>query len=229
MSSSFWDTPAARSDGMYRAEDFEVASYRLMVEQVLYHSDRNSKTAYQIVERYERNVRDALAPLGVDVHVNRQLRYAYAIPRHAKTGTATVQQTVFALVLRLIYEDCAKVGDSTDDGEVICDLVELAEKYKILTGRDLGGRGELEALMRTMKRWGIARVATEDDDVGEEGLADQPFAVVIRPAIVDLLGETALQRLSHWNAPEGPKDDVPESGALAQDGSNDSINDLEAA
>jgi len=199
MSNSPWENLAARSNGLHAVEDFEAATYRLVVEQVLYHADRGSRTAYYVVERYERDIKDALAPLGVDVHVNRQLRYAYAIPRHGKSGNATIQQTVFALVLRMAYEDSAKVGDLTDDGEVICDLVELEEKYRMLTGRELPGKSELDSLIRNMRRWGIARLSTEQDNIGEEGLLDQPYAIVIRPAIVDILGETALQRLSQWH------------------------------
>lgn len=204
MSNAYWEILAARSNGMHVPADFEAAAYRMVTEQVLYHADRASKGAYHLVERYERDIRDALEPLGVDVRVNRQLRYVYAIPRHGKSGGATTQQTVFALVLRMVYEDGAKVGDLNDDGEVICDLIELEEKYRILTGRELPTKGELDALMRSMKRWGIARLSTENDDIGEEGLVDQPYAIVIRPAIVDILGETALQRLSQWQGASIP-------------------------
>lgn len=204
MNNQYWENLAARSNGLHIAEDFEAAAYRLVVEQVLYHADRGSKTHYYVVERYERDIKEALAPLGVNVQVNRQLRYAFAIPRHGKSGSATIQQTVFALVLRMFYEEGAKLGDLTDDGEVICDLIELAEKYRILTGRELPGKSELDALMRSMKRWGIARVSNEQDDVDAEALADQPYAVVIRPAIVDILGETALQRLSQWHGTPAP-------------------------
>lgn len=217
MSSSPWENLAARSNGLHVIDDFEAASYRLAVEQVLYHADRGSRTAYYVVERYERDIKDALAPLGVDVHVNRQLRYAYAIPRHGRSGNATTQQTVFALVLRMVYEDSAKVGDLTDDGEVICDLLELDEKYRMLTGRELPGKGDLDSLIRNMRRWGIARLSTEQDDIGEEGLRDQPYAIVIRPAIVDILGETALQRLSQWHGTAVPASEDGEAQEPTQD------------
>lgn len=217
MNSQYWENLATRSNGLHAAEDFEAAAYRLVVEQVLYHSDRGSKTHYHVVERYERDIKEALAPLGVTVQVNRQLRYAFAIPRYGKSGSATTQQTVFALVLRMFYEESAKLGDLTDDGEVICDLFELAEKYRILTGREIPGKGELDVLMRNMKRWGIARTSTEQDDVDAEALADQPYAVVIRPAIVDILGETALQRLSQWHGTSAPSSEE-EQGQINDDG-----------
>lgn len=52
----------------------------------------------------------------------------------------------------------------------------------------------MRELVRVVQRWGIARrhedVSDDDTDV------EQPFVVVIRPAIADVLGETPLQRLA---------------------------------
>ncbi|WP_153114984.1 DUF4194 domain-containing protein [Rhodocyclus tenuis] len=193
--SQYWESLASRTDCLHSSEELEMAAYRLAVEQVLYYADRNSRTAYWMVERYERDFRQALAPLGIDVQVNRQLRYAYALPKHAKAGAASIAQTVFALVLRAIYDESASAGQLTDDGEVGCDLVELAEKFRLMSGKELPAKGKLDALMETMKRWGIAR-KSEDQGIDEgDDLVGQPYAVIIRPAIADVLGEAALARL----------------------------------
>jgi hypothetical protein len=197
--SQFWDDIAARSNGQHTAQELEAAAYRLVTEQVLYYADRHSRTAYWMLERYERDFKQALAPLGITVEVNRQQRYVYALPRHLKAGTASVAQTVLALVLRAIYDESARIGQFTDDGEVICDLVELDEKYRLMTNRELPAKGELDALMKSMKRWGIAKKSDEYAGDGADDLAaSQPYTVIIRPAIVDLLGETALQRIAEW-------------------------------
>ncbi len=199
--SQFWDDIAERSTGQHTPQELEATAYRLVTEQVLYYADRHSKTAYWMVERYEREFKRALEPLGVTVEVNRQKRYVYALPRHPKAGTASAAQTLLALVLRAIYDESARIGQFTDDSEVVCDLVELDEKYRLMTGRELPAKGELEALLRIMKRWGIAK-RTDDhvpDAIGEPA-STQPYAVLIRPAIVDVLGETALQRLAEWRA-----------------------------
>ena len=204
--SSFWSGPASRSDGLHTEAELEAAAYRLVTEQVLYHSDKSSKNAYYAVESFERDFRTALAPLGVDVGVNRNLRYVYAKPRHGKSGTASVAQTIFALVLRLVYDEKMRVGDLlNDDGEVFCGLIELGEKYRILVGRPLPGRGELDSLMRAAKRWGIAKKESESScDLPQFEFEGQPFAVVIRPAIMEVLGESALQRLSQWTTTAQP-------------------------
>lgn len=193
--SQYWESLASRTDGQHTSEELEMAAYRLAVEQVLYYADRHSRTAYWMVERYERDFRQALAPLGIDVQVNRQLRYAYALPKHAKAGAASIAQTVFALVLRAIYDESASSGQLTDDGEVVCDLVELAEKYRLMSGKELPTKGKLDALMETMKRWGIARKSEDHGLDDGDDLAGQPYAVIIRPAIADVLGEAALARL----------------------------------
>lgn len=199
--SNHWDDLATRLDGMYTSEDFETAAYRLIGEQVIYHADRSSRVTYAVIELYEREFTKVLAPLGVALSINRQLRYATAIPRHAKVSTATVAQTLFALVLRGLYDEGVRAGGLTEDGEVMCDYIELQEKFRLMTGRDLPSRGELDALLRMVKRWGIARRLEDDDSGSLSPLQEQSVGgLAIRPAIVDVLGETALMRLAQWGS-----------------------------
>lgn len=219
-----WEDLASRLDGIYTVEDFEIAAYRLVAEQVIYHSDRSSRVTYDILNLYEREFGKVLAPLGVSLSVNRQLRYITALPRHAKAGTATVAQTLFALVLRGLFDEGVRAGGLTEDGEVLCDYIELQEKFKLMTGRDLPTRGELDTLLRSAKRWGIAR-RLEDEDSGQLGPQLEPFAggVAIRPAIVDVLGETALIRLAQWGA---ARDEALADGAAGEsDEENQGMND----
>ncbi|MHA6911259.1 DUF4194 domain-containing protein [Ralstonia pseudosolanacearum] len=214
--SQYWESLASRTSGQHTSEELETAAYRLAMEQVLYYADRHSRTAYWMIERYEREFRQALAPLGIDVQVNRELRYVYALPKHAKAGAATVAQTVFALVLRAIYDESASAGQQSVDGEVVCDLVELAEKYRLMCGRDLPPKGKLDALMETMKRWGIARKSEDQDlDDVDDIMAGQPYVVAIRPAIADVLGEAVLARLAQFKT--AAVDDGNESEVITSD------------
>ena len=174
---------------------------------------RQGKHSYAVVDLYEREFVKVLAPLGVALSINRQLRYATALPQHAKAGTATVAQTLFALVLRGLYDEGVRAGGLTEDGEVMCDYVELQEKFRLMTGRDLPTRGELDALLRTVKRWGIARRLEDDDGGSLSPLQEQSAGgLAIRPAIVDVLGETALMRLAQWGS---AKEEANGEGAAA--------------
>lgn len=212
--SRYWETLVARTDVQNTTEEFESAAYRLITEQVLYHADKHSRVAYWLVERYTKDFERVLEPLGIDVVVNTLLRYVYAKPRHAKYGAVSVMQTLLALVLRSIYDESARIGRLNDNGEVLCDLIELDEKFRLATGRELPAKMEFDALLRQFKKWGIAKVADEQNleeiDVDAES---QPY-VLIRPAIVDVLGETVLQRLGQWaqnKAAKGSENNEPES------------------
>ncbi|UYO92816.1 DUF4194 domain-containing protein [Pollutimonas sp. M17] len=216
--SQYWELLASRSDDQHTSEELEMTAYRLAVEQVLYYADRHSRTAYWMIERYEREFRQALVPLGIDVQVNRQLRYAYALPKHAKAGTASIAQTVFALVLRAIYDEAASIGQLTEGGEVLCDLVELAEKYRLMSGKELPTKGKLDSLMETMKRWGIAKKSEDHGLDDGEDMAGQPYAVVIRPAIADVLGEAALARLVQFKAVASANDEPEAVTSVAEEG-----------
>lgn len=221
-----WETLAANSGGLHVAADFEIAAYRLVADQVIYYADLHSRTAYSIVDRYERNFKDVLSSLGIDVQVNRQLRYAFARPRHEKAGIATVAQTLFALVLRAIYDESVRAGQMTDDGDVVCDPVELEERYRLMTGREFPSKAEIDALLRTMKRWGIAKKSDDQAIEAAEDAGASPYFIFIRPAIADILGETAMARLIQWKAAadagqpaEGEPDEeqLPETnGSIAQ-------------
>jgi hypothetical protein len=223
---SHWDNAVASTKGMATHEDFETAAYRLVAEQVLYASDRGNKLSCWLIEDYEREFRHALEPMGVGLLVNRRLRYACALPRHTKIVDAGMEPTLLVLVLRRIYDEHFRLGQVSDNSEVFVDLIELAEKYRQSTnGRELPRGGQMRQLMRTVQRWGIAR--RQDDVTDEDADVEQPFVIVIRPAIADVLGETPLQRLALFGgqsaataktATTAPQLDVGDDQQVADDG-----------
>jgi hypothetical protein len=210
---SYWDALSAACDGAITPQDFESAAYRLVTEQCLYYHDHRSRTAYGIVEHYEKELAKALAPLGLVLKVNRIAHYAVAIPTHTRATPASAAQTLFALVLRGVFETMATAGYVNDAGEVHIDVFELHDKYRLMTGKEFPGVGEFRGLMRVMQRWGIARELGDDEASGAGDLACGGIA--IRPGIIEVLGETALRRLALWQASKtsnqeaGDTDEVP--------------------
>ena len=196
---AYWTNDAETSFGTATEEDFETAAYRLMMEQVIYYADRGNRTIYQLIEKYERQFSKVLEPFGVSLVVNRIHMYAAAIPVHAKQATTSKADTLFALVIRGIYEECMRNAtfQVNDDGEVYCTVHELEEKYRMMVKDELPqGKGNFDNLVRTMNRWGIARYVGDDElDIDSP---EYENAIAIRPAIVDVLGESALSKLSIW-------------------------------
>lgn len=196
---SFWTDVAETTNNSFAEDDFEAVASRLITEQILYASDRGSRVPYELVRDFERDFKRALEPLGYIIRVNSQLRYACAIPKHAKMSSVTVEQTLLALVLLKIFDEETRAGHLDENGEVTCDLVTLEVKYRQETGgRELATGGKLATLMQWMKRWGLARVAEEDRNQFGHGETSQPYVVIIRPGIAEVLGEAAVARIAHF-------------------------------
>ena len=213
-----WEELAQRSDGRYVEEDFEMAAYRLVAEQVLYYADLHSRKAFWIIKDYKREFEKVLDPLGIDIEINSLLNYICARPRHAKVGSATTNQTLLALVLRSIYDQAMQVGEmANDESEVACELVELEQKYQLATGRDLPGKMELNSLFRQLKRWGLVRIASDSDMEDSEAES----VILIRPAIVEVLGDTALQKLTRWSKGGDSDNEGGESVGVDSEGAED--------
>ena len=98
-----------------------------------------------------------------------------------------LSETRMALVLRRLYDDKMHATEIVS-GEAFVDMIELERAYKDLLNRELPATALLNEQLQAMKRYGIARLEDTNDEQRRE--------VVIRPGIVDVLGETALLQLA---------------------------------
>ncbi|MOA64508.1 hypothetical protein D3C78_1905810 [compost metagenome] len=69
-----------------------------------------------------------------------------------------------------------------------------------------------------MKRWGIAKKSEDQGLDDGEDMVGQPYAVVIRPAIADVLGEAALARLVQFKAVASANDEPEAVTSVAEEG-----------
>ena len=204
-----WNTLSQMSNGLHTVQDFERAAYRLVVEQVLYASDRATRSAYAIVEEHYGDFVAALEPLGIRLERNAHYRYVVALPAHAEGTPVTLAETLLVLVLRQRYDEAARQGRIEEHGEVVVELPELQEAYQALAARAMPETGELRDLARTLRRWGVCRlVDSEADD-------PQPFHLRVRPAIIEIVGEQWLQRLDQHNRDDDDADGIAEDDDAA--------------
>lgn len=184
-----WERLAAQSNGLYEEQDYQQAAYRLMMEQVIYAGDRGGRVPYDTVTRHLGVFRDVFEQFGMAIIHNPHHGYVVAIPRHAFGARMRLEETRLALLLRRVYDDRINAVDIVD-GEAFVTLEELEQLYKELLGRQLPDRAGMRELVRSLKRNGMAREIESEDD--------QPFQIAIRPAITDILGETALLQLAAY-------------------------------
>lgn len=196
-----WATLSQMSNGIHAVQDFERAAYRLVTEQVLYASDRLSRTTYHLIEDHFDDFVAALAPLGIRVERNAHYRYVVALPAHGEGAQVSLEETLLLLVLRQRYDEAMRQGQIEEHGEVVVELPELQEAYLALVDRAMPDAGALRALARTLRRWGVCRLV--DSEPGDS----QPFHLMVRPAIVDIVGAQWLHRLDQHNLDEGDSQD----------------------
>ncbi|KLI97919.1 DUF4194 domain-containing protein [Luteimonas sp. FCS-9] len=204
-----WNTLSQQSNGLYAVQDFERAAYRLVTEQVLYAADRTSRVAYHLVEDHFDDFVGALAPLGIRLERNAHYRYLVALPAHGEGVAVTLDETLLLLVLRQRYDEAMRQGQIEEHGEVVVELPELQEAYQALAGRAMPDVGALRTLARMLRRWGVARLVDSDRD------DPQPFHLLVRPAIVEIVGGLWLQRLDQHNRDDGADADPEDDDAAA--------------
>jgi len=190
---SHWERLAAQSQ-TYAESDYQKAGYRLVMEQVLYASDQRSRIAYELVVKHRKDYDTLLAQLGMTITHNPHMGYVVATPSQYVADKMRLAETRLALVLRRLYDDKMHATE-TVAGEAFVDMIELERAYKDLLNRDLPAKTVIEEQLQAMKRYGIARLEDTRDE--------QRLQVIIRPGIVDVLGEAALLQLAaHANTQE---------------------------
>ena len=190
---SHWERLAAQSQTNVES-DYQKAGYRLVMEQVLYAADPRSRLAYELIVRHRKDYDALLAQLGMTITHNPHMGYLVATPNQYVAEKMRLAETRLALVLRRLYDDKMHATEIVT-GEAFVDMIELERTYKDLLKRELPATAVLNEQLQAMKRYGIARL--------EETRDEQRVQVVIRPGIVDVLGESALLQLAtHANTLE---------------------------
>lgn len=192
-----WERLAEQSQ-IHTADDYRGAGYRLMMEQVIYASDRGSRITYDLIVKHLAIYRDLLGQLGMTIIHNSHMSYLVAIPSQYVAEKMRLSETRLALVLRRLYDDKIYATELVA-GEAHVTVHELERTYKDLMGRELPDTTDLRELVLAMKRYGLIRLEEAEDE--------QPFVIVVRPGIVDVFGETALLQLaSHAPAADEEED-----------------------
>ncbi|HHA2536033.1 TPA: DUF4194 domain-containing protein [Stenotrophomonas maltophilia] len=177
----------AEQNPLYVADDLRRAGYRLVMEQVIYGSDLRSRTTYEILVKFLASYRELLGSLGMTVIHNPHMSYVVAVPNPYVAEKMRLSETRLALVLRSLYND-KMYATEIIAGEAHVTIHDLETAYKDLMGKELPDTAHLRETLAALKRYGLLRLEDAHDE--------QPFTVIVRPGIVDVLGETALLQLA---------------------------------
>jgi len=191
--SSLWTRLAEQSGGAFTEEDLEKAATRLDAMQVVYAVDHGSRFTYDVIVSNLAAFRSVFAPFGRSILHRPNHGYVVCMSKHRVGPRLRLAETRLGVVLRRLYDDKMQRAD-IEKGEIVCDLIELQQAWQDYLGLEWKFKqGELEELLRTLKRHGLILLRPHED-------AGSPFAIVIRAAIEDVFGETVLHQLAAYGA-----------------------------
>lgn len=183
--SSQWRRIADNSNGRATVAELEAAAHRLEASQILYAADRMSRAAYELIVAYLSAFEAAFDPLGRSLHHRPRAGYVVLKSRHRVGPRLGLDETRAGVVLRRVYDD-KMVRADIEGGQIVCDVEEMQRGWTEWLGREWTFRkGELDDLLRSLRRMGIVKLMPDDD---------QRF--VIRPGIEDVMGEDVLHQLA---------------------------------
>lgn len=189
---SIWSRIADHSNGRITEDDLERAAHRLNSWQVIYAMDHGCRAPYDLITQNLAGFREVFGLLGRDLIHRAHHGYVVCLSRHRVGPRLRLAETRLGVVLRRLYDDKITRAD-IDNGEIVVDLVELQQAWQEYLGMEWTFRqGELEDLLRALKRYGIVLL--------RESNQDHPFELVVRSAIEDVFGETVLHQLAAYGA-----------------------------
>ena len=192
------------------ADDFRRAASVAMERQFLFgDKNRDQRHFHQILdaEDYYRNLFDAM---NLDLVCDRTAGYVGLVPResHLTIGLDT-EQSMFLLVLRVVYEQAAKECRIGEYSQAFTDSEVLVDTYVAHTNRKRPGLVRLREILRSFSRQGLLEI---DED------EDKAIRFRIRPSIRDMVTHGFLTALEDYLVgPEGE-----EGGAGSEEGEGSS-------
>lgn len=189
--SSVWNRIAEASEGTVTVEDLEKAATRLDTYQVIHEKDHGSRHAYELVVRYLSAFRNVFEPFGRQLLHRPHHGYVVLMARHRVGPRMRLFDTRMAVILRRLYDDKMQRAD-IENGEIVCEVVEIQQAWQEHLNIEWRFKqSEVEDSLRTLRRHGIVQQRPTGDP-------SNPFVVVVRPAIEDVIGEVALHQLAAY-------------------------------
>jgi hypothetical protein len=187
--SRLWTTAAANSG--VPEEDLKRTALMLVCGQILYYSNTQHRTAYQLIRANRAAFTEVLDHLGLRLGIDDEYRMIYVTTEGDTERLLPQDESLLALVLRYIHHEKSKVGEA-DNGVVTINTVELYSTYQMLTHRELPKHGEgkdRQVLYEAMRRYGFMKVEERDPD------SDAPPDIRILPGIAALISIDSLNRI----------------------------------
>jgi len=164
---------------------------RLMAKQFIYRFDSSDRDTYYLLKEYLPYFTSLFDALGHKMVIDDDYGYAGLIPEF-NYRKMKLEETLFLLVARLVYEEDMKNMKSNSDIAYISYEAFLL-RYETLTNRERPERNSgFKACMAVLSRFGVIKLR---DLRGQDG----DSMVEIYPGIMGLINKNTLDQIKEFN------------------------------
>jgi len=169
-------------------EDVKHATYALMNRQFLHHAKPRHRAQYDLIVRFQKYFGQLMDAANYHLIINEHQRYVGIVPQDY-VHRLKVEDTIYLLVLRAIYDEEIVAFKGNDDGSVDIALDELEMRYTQLTDKPMPDKiYELEKIFLPLQHFGIIEIGNDDD-------RPEFRRVRILPTITAVLSGEAVERI----------------------------------
>jgi len=169
-------------------EELQHAAYALLSRQFLHHNKPRQRKQYNHIVRFQKYFSYLMTATNHDLVINENQRYVGIVPQDY-INRLRIDETLFLLSLRAIYDEEIIAFHANDDGSINISLDDFEMRYEQLTGRILPKvHAELESIMKQFQHFGVIEYGPDED-------RPEFKRILILPTIAALLSGEAIKRI----------------------------------
>ena len=175
-------------------EDIGRASSFLLKHQFLYRTNNRHSSHYLLIENNFNVFQNSFDLFNLKLIVNHDYGYIGYLPKEDNSYKINIAQSAVLLVLRLIYHQERKLGNS-ENGQVIISGSQFTVMYKDLTNRDDidKNRATLDSRLKPVSEKGLIHLSNEVDF--ETGLPNITILPPIEKVVDNAFAEAVTKEI----------------------------------
>lgn len=171
------------------AQDFQVAAQRLLKHQFMHVDDYGCRPTYELIRKNLDYFTNLFEAFGFTlVHNDNEAMIGIVSEHPALKSSLKLEESIFLLALRMLYEQAVESYDVGDAGCVEIDSETLLQTIETLTHRTRVPFSRMNEILKNFRSNGLVRL--EDCD-----LEESMIRVFIRPTIRYVTGQDVLTQI----------------------------------
>lgn len=179
------------------AAQLQTAAQVMLLHQVIYADTPGIGPSYDLLRRHRVYFGRLFESLGYELTFDVDTQSIALVPGELNYGWRQIRlkkdETLVALVLRLLLEEATGHGEIDDQGRVESDTDAFYDRYRTLSGEEPPAEARLAEILRGFQRRGLVRV-------GERDREEQITPVTVLPGIRSIVTERFAFAVADWCA-----------------------------